>query len=226
VFAVPESVPPASVAPAPWSTRLEAVVWWHRATPGARTAVPAALRARAALPLTVVAFVRYAATPVGPYRELLATPVLLLQRTPPAAATIPFIAVDSAASIAAGRANWALPKTLARFDWPPNGREAVAEGDGWSVAARFNALGPALPFAVPAADRQMSEAGEELAIAVRACGRARLASVAVEVAGRRRPGWLRAGRHWAIAVTGARLHVGRARRSVVTAPAPPGNRGA
>jgi len=222
VFAVSESVPPPSAAPAPWSTRLEAVVWWHRATPAARTALPAALRARPALPLTVVAFVRYTATPVGPYREVLATPVLLLQRALLPAATIPFIAVDSPASLAAGRANWALPKTIARFDWPPNGREAVAEGDGWSVAARIRALGPALPFAAPAADRQVSEAGEELAIALRACGRARLATVAVEVDGPQPPGWLRAGRHPGMAIIGARLHVGRP-RSVVTAPAPPGN---
>jgi hypothetical protein len=34
------------------------------------------------------------------------------------AGTIPFIAVDSLASMVAGRANRALPKTLARFDRP------------------------------------------------------------------------------------------------------------
>jgi hypothetical protein len=49
------------------------------------------------------------------------------------AGTIPFIAIDSLTSIVAGRANRALPKTLARFNWPtwsptptPTDRASVA----------------------------------------------------------------------------------------------------
>jgi hypothetical protein len=42
------------------------------------------------------------------------------------AGTSPFIAVDSLASIVAGRANRALPKTLARFDWPDDRPGVVA----------------------------------------------------------------------------------------------------
>jgi hypothetical protein len=38
------------------------------------------------------------------------------------AGTSPFIAVDSLASIVAGRANRALPKTLARFDLHASGQ--------------------------------------------------------------------------------------------------------
>ena len=43
----------------------------------------------------------------------------------PAAAS-PFIAVDALASIVAGRAKRALPKTLARFDWPDDRPSVVA----------------------------------------------------------------------------------------------------
>ena len=61
------------------------------------------------------AFVHYLDTPVGPYAEVLASPAVLLRGGLLAAAHIPFIAVDSEASVRGGRENWALPKTLARF---------------------------------------------------------------------------------------------------------------
>jgi hypothetical protein len=102
---------PASAPPAPWSTRLHAVVWWHRATPMAAAAMPVALRSRRRLALPVAAFVRYVDTPVGGYREILATPVLLLERPVPAA-TIPFIAVDSLASIVGGQRELGAPEDL------------------------------------------------------------------------------------------------------------------
>src|SRR5688500_13048323 len=35
---------PASSAPAPWTTRLQAMVWWHRAAPAAAEHLPAPLR--------------------------------------------------------------------------------------------------------------------------------------------------------------------------------------
>jgi hypothetical protein len=100
-----------------WSTRLHAVAWWHRATPAALGDADyrAALAPVPRSDLTFAAFVRYGETPAGDYHEILATPVVLLQAPMPAG-TIPFIAVDSLASIVAGRANRALPKTLARFD--------------------------------------------------------------------------------------------------------------
>ena len=221
LHAVVESTLPAGVAarlppgapPAPWSTRLQAVVWWHRATPAAVDALPAALRAGPRLPLTLAAFVRYSETPVGGYCEILAAPFVLL-RSPLPVVTIPFIAVDSLASIVAGRANWALPKTLARFDWPADRLDLAARGDGWTVAARVRPRGPALPFAVPARNRQIGPDGGELLTAVRARGRARAGRATVRVAGPELPAWLREGSHAAIVITGARVGIAapRARR--------------
>src|SRR5688500_13427966 len=101
---------PAASAPAPWPTVLDAVLWFHRAAPEARERLPAALRGRRALPVTVGALIRYRETPVGPYHEVLASPMLLAGARGPEA-VVPFIAVDSAASVVGGRENWALPKT-------------------------------------------------------------------------------------------------------------------
>jgi hypothetical protein len=212
MHAVPESVLsehiaaqlPASAPPAPWSTRLHAVVWWHRATTAAPAAMPVVLRSRRRLPLTVAAFVRYEDTPVGGYREILATPGVLLERPVPAA-TIPFIAVDSLASIVGGRANWALPKTNARFAWREHGLDLEARGDGWSVAARVRPRGPAFPFAIVAGDRQVGPGGGELVMRIRGRGRARLGQAMVRVVGPELPQWLRDGRHPAIVLAGARL---------------------
>ena len=124
-------------APAPWSTVLDAVVWFHRAAPGAADRLPRALRGRPSVPVTAGALVRYRETPVGPYHEVLASPVLLTGPRGPEAC-VPFIAVDSLASVRGGRENWALPKTLARFEWPEaprGGFEIDAEGRDWSVHA-------------------------------------------------------------------------------------------
>lgn len=198
---------PPSAPPAPWATRLDAVVWWHRATNDAVDAVPPALRGRRRLGLTVAAFVAYAETPVGAYREILASPVILLRRPLPAV-TVPFIAVDSPASVVGGRANWALPKTLAAFDGPPDGLCPAAHGDGWTVAAHARPRGPAVPVAILAADRQVAPGGRELATHIHGRGRARLARVEVRVSGAAGPRWLREGSHPGLVVSGAEMLVG------------------
>ena len=195
---------PASAPPAPWSTRLHAVVWWHRATPAAPAAMPELLCSRRRLGLTVAAFVRYLDTPVGGYHEIAATPALLLDWPVPAA-TVPFIAVDSLASIVGGRVNWALPKTHARFEWPEDRLDLVARGDGWSVAAHVRPHGPVFPFAAVARDRQVGADGDELLMRIRGRGRARLGRAMVRVVGPELPAWLRNGRHPAIVIAGARV---------------------
>src|SRR5690349_11875277 len=108
---------PEGSAPSPWDTALDAVAWVHRAATAAREWLPRALRGRRLLPVTVGALISYRETPVGPYREVLGSPVLLAEWPLPSA-VIPFIAVDSLASVHGGRANWQLPKSLARFEWP------------------------------------------------------------------------------------------------------------
>ena len=165
---------PAASAEAPWDVRLEAVVWWHRAALGAERYLPAALRGRRTVPLTVGAFVRYLDTPVGPYHEVLGAPVLLAEAPLPAV-VVPFIAVDSLASVHGGRANWALPKVLARFEWPAGtarGFEVDAEGDGWSVLASVRPRPRRFPVAAPVRNRQVTASGAEIAFDTRARGRA------------------------------------------------------
>jgi hypothetical protein len=204
---------PAESAPAPWEVRLQAIVWWHRAAPGAEEHLPARLRGRRTLPLTAGAFVRYLETPVGPYHEVLGAPALLAGWPLPAA-VVPFIAVDSRASVHGGRANWALPKVLARFEWPASterGFEADAEGDGWSVLASVRPRPRAIPFAAPLRNRQVTGAGEEIEFDTRIRGRARPATVDLETRGPTLPRWLRSGRHAALVIDEARARVGPAR---------------
>jgi hypothetical protein len=204
---------PGASAPAPWATVLDAVVWFHRAAPGAAERLPRALRGRRALPVTVGALIRYRETPVGPYREVLASPSLLLGPRGPEAC-VPFIAVDSPASVRGGRENWALPKTLARFDWPDaprGGFELDAEGRGWSVHATVHARPRRLPFAATSRNRQVTPDGREITFDSRWRGRARLAGVELETRGPTLPGWLRSGRHPALVLDGARVQVLAAR---------------
>ena len=205
---------PGASAPAPWHTVLDAVVWFHRAAPGAADRLPRGLRGRPSLPVTVGALVRYRETPVGPYHEVLASPVLLAGPRGPEAC-VPFIAVDSPPSVVGGRENWALPKTLARFEWPDEPRggfELDAEGRGWSVHATVRPRARRLPLAATARNRQVTPAGAEITFDSRLRGRARLATVELETRGPTLPGWLRSGRHPALVLDGARMVVGPARR--------------
>jgi hypothetical protein len=152
-----------AVAPPPWTVPLEGLVWVHRASLGA--------------------FVRYHDSPVGPYSEVFAAQGM----------HVPFMAVDSEASMAAGRANWALPKEMAAFSgWS-------AEGDGWSVAARVVSHGVRVPLAGAG---ELRQAVRTLAWAY---GVGRL--VRVDVAARGVP-WIAPGRHLGVRVERATLRVG------------------
>jgi hypothetical protein len=87
---------PRNQAPAPWECRCSALV-------------------------TLGAFVRYTDTPVGAYDEVLG---IIGSRTGLRPwGNVAFMSVDSESSLVGGRTNWAMPKTLARFDG------AVADGN-------------------------------------------------------------------------------------------------
>jgi hypothetical protein len=127
---------------------------------------------------------------------------------------VPFIAVDSLPSVQGGRENWALPKALARFDWPERPRggfELDAEGEGWSVHASVRPRPRRLPFAAVLRNRQVTPAGQEILFDSRWRGPARLATVELETRGPTLPGWLRSGRHPALVLECASVHVGPAR---------------
>lgn len=195
---------PDSSPPAPWHTRADVVVWVHPAAPGARRHLPPALRDARTIPLTVGAFVRYRDTPVGPYGEILAAPVLLAEAPLPPAC-VPFIAVDSIPSIRGGREQWALPKTLARIDF---GRgTASAQGDGWRVDATVRARPRGLPVRLALRARQP---GAGL-IDVLAAGHARPATVELQAAGPELAQWLLPGPHAAMVIRDGRMTFGAPR---------------
>jgi hypothetical protein len=154
----------------PWTVSLAGLVWVHRGGLGA--------------------FVRYHDSPVGPYSEVWAAPAV----SP--ALHIPFMAVDSEASMHAGRRNWALPKEMASFSgWS-------AEGDGWSVAARVVSVGLRVPLAGAG---QLRQAVRSFAWAY---GVGRLVRVEVSARG---IAWLTPGRHLGVHVERATLRVGAPR---------------
>jgi hypothetical protein len=164
-----------SVAPAPWTCRCQAIVWFGRA-PGraAANALPGPLAGRRALGV-VGGIVRYLDTPVGPYDEVFAA--IGVRHGRGVAGHIPFMAVDSEDSVAGGRGNWALPKTLASFDGDLGAIEVHA--DGWRVDVRTRAVGPALPTHSTGINLQVWPDGALRASKLRLRGRMRPALVTV-----------------------------------------------
>jgi hypothetical protein len=197
--------PPAEVPPAPWRSRVEAVLWWHRATPAARAALPAALAGRAGPPVTIGGMVAYREGPVGPYAEVFGAPLLL--RGGPGLSHVAFMAVDSVPSRIGGRRNWALPKEIARFEGAVGapGR-ATALGEGWALDVRTTVRARALPAWMRLAAAQVWPDGSVRAFTVTMRGRARLARASVRSA---EPSalseWLVAGPHPAVVVSGVQV---------------------
>lgn len=177
---------PEQSAPAPWHGSARMLVWWSRLDPARAATVaqvlPAALRA--ARPLaTIGALVSYKDTPVGPYDEVIAGVALRQGRA--VFAHVPFIAVDSPASVVGGRANWALPKTLASFDGrPADGTTMTAAAGDWKVTATTHTRGPALPFVLPPLGKLVQVGPQGALWSVRAGitrGQARLARVTIDL---------------------------------------------
>ena len=149
---------PDAPPPPPWTCRLVAVV---------RLGVH---RRR----LTALAVVAYAETPVGAYGE-----ALLAELRLPLRVTVPWIVVDSAASVAGGRQHWALPKTLTQLDLQvglegahQDARVTTAPDD---LRLRARAFGPRVPVGGAAV---LAQPGRGPA-ALRFRGRARPALVRV-----------------------------------------------
>jgi hypothetical protein len=181
---------PAAAPAAPWRTSMQAVLWSGRPSRAAR-------QAAGPVPGTVTAviggFIRYSETPVGPYDEIMGAVGLLSGRA--VHATVPFMAVDSLASVVGGRMNWALPKTVARFAGEPS-TGMSATGPSWSVRAAVTAAGPAIPFRARGGIAQPWPGGAVRRAHVVIRGKARLALVRVHVdADPSLAGWLRGGRH-------------------------------
>lgn len=199
-------LPQATPAP-PWRCRVEAVIWWHRAAPAARPLLPAALPPGPGV--TVGAFVRYLDTPVGPYDEILASPHLVAgaaRRGVLARVHVPFIAVDSLASVHGGRAHWGLPKALAAFTRSPG--TVRADGDGWWVSATARPRGPWLPALGRLGASQVDRGSVVTSSVTTSRSLARLATVEVDADNGLAP-WLLPGRHRGVVLRG-RMIVGPA----------------
>lgn len=199
----------------PWPAKVRAMLWWHRATD---EALQYTVRGHHRIPITIGMLVDYLESPVGPYREVLASP----QLTAPARRfllmprmQVPFIAVDSAESVHGGRSHWQLPKTLAHFEGDPRSTMS-ATTDDWSVTATARqtrlrlpiagGLGFAQPLTAPDA------ALEHVRAAARLVGVCRPARIDVNTDGPTLPEWLRSGTHNGVVITRGRMVTGPGRR--------------
>ncbi|MGA9872010.1 MAG: hypothetical protein WBQ44_12815 [Rhodococcus sp. (in: high G+C Gram-positive bacteria)] len=196
----PQSPPP------PWPADVRATIWWHRATPAGR-----ALLGGPSIPLTMVMVVDYLSSPVGPYREILASPVLRrpgrgLGPTP--RMSVPFIAVDSEVSVHGGRTHWHLPKVLAEFDGSV-AASASASAEGWSVRTAARPIGPAFPIKGGLGFAQPD--GDSLRLAAaKLTGKARLCRVKVDAEGPTLGSWIKSGTHLGLQIVSGSMETGAA----------------
>ncbi len=172
---------PQRTPPAPWRSNVETAVWTFRSPAAAAAALPAGLRR--GVPLGIGAFVQYLDGAVGPYHEVLAAPHIV-RAGRGLAGYIPFIAVDSIPSIHGGRTNWALPKVLAAFEGrPATDSQLSGVGEDWSINADIRQRGPWFPILAGGSCAQPWPDGSTRVFRSVFRGRARLASLRIEVAG-------------------------------------------
>ncbi|MBH0123197.1 hypothetical protein I0Q12_28405 [Rhodococcus sp. CX] len=190
--------------PPPWPAAVRATLWWHRSTPDAAQFGPGGTT----LPFTLAMMVDYLESPVGPYREILASPVLRPGVIPSMA--VPFIAVDSEPSVHGGRTHWHLPKVLAEFAGDVT-RTFSATGESWKVTTTASPKGPELPIAGGLTFAQPLDGGGLLRATAKLRGRFRYARVEVQAGGPTLDRWLRAGTHHGIVITRGRMSTGPGR---------------
>ncbi|HEV7805599.1 MAG TPA: hypothetical protein VGO80_07275 [Solirubrobacteraceae bacterium] len=127
----------------------------------------------------------------------------MLRPLPPVS-HVAFMAVDSPASVAGGRGNWALPKVLASFDGEPGRPGSVtARGDGWEVRVIATVRVRRFPAVATFRCDQLWPDGIVRRFSVRMHGPAQLARVEVEhrVASPLSR-WLTDGRHVGVVISG------------------------
>lgn len=193
---------------------MEAFLWLDRSTPRARGPAPEPPANGAWTLPTIGGLAFYRSTPVGPYREIFAASLLLGRGL---RLHIPFMAVDSKASVVGGRANWALPKVEARFSdgGAPRGGTTVHVEDGTELSLAVTVRGRRLPLRASIRCVQVWPDGEAREFTLSLRGRASLAVVEVQRPAPRPPGgWIWPGRHPGLLVSG-RLVIGPSRRTRV-----------
>lgn len=187
---------PGNDAPPPWTVRSSAMVWNTLGGKDATAALPPNVQASA---LNVIGgMVRYQDTPVGRYDEVFGA--VGFRQGLSIRASVTFMAVDSPASLVGGRTNWAMPKTLARFDGDIGSGStmtaASASTTPWQVAAKPKAFGLPIPLISSFVVLQQFPDGSVQASKLKATGRGRAALIDVDVdAPTSLPTWLRSGLH-------------------------------
>jgi Acetoacetate decarboxylase (ADC) len=203
---------PSDAPPGPWDDcGFDAVLWFGRGNRAAAAAAGSKVADGGRALAVIGGLVSYRRTPVGAYREVLAT--VGLRRGRSARGTVPFMAVDSRDSLVGGRQNWSLPKSLARFTGEPAaGRTMTAEGDGWTVRATTRAFGPSYPVPMTGRLAQAWPDGQVRESILNGRGRARSAVVTVEVeSAGDLAAWLRPGRHLGVVLVDSTFSLSIAR---------------
>ncbi|WP_019143650.1 acetoacetate decarboxylase family protein [Aeromicrobium massiliense] len=179
--------------PEPWHLTGRGLITTWRVPVGAVPALPPGTRP---LPLgpghtaAVTMLVDYRPGGDLSYRELLAGVLVRVGRRP--ALSVTDIWVDSEASLAGGRALWAVPKQLASFG---PGRQTSVAADGRLLATVSEDAAGRLAAPVRVASRIAQERdGHALVSKVAASGRMRRTSLTWHVPARSPLAWLTAGR--------------------------------
>lgn len=201
---------PENLAPAPWDARCSGLVWGGRGGSAARQALPPALRGYRAR-ASVGGFVRYAYTPVGAYDEVFGMVASADGRR--SWGNVAFMAVDSETSLVGGRANWAMPKTLATFEGLVGHKQTIAGWcDGpvsWRLEATPTVIGPRIKVRSKQPSRQEFPDGvvRDSPMVARATIRPALVRVKVESDGPL-ASWLRPGLHLGALIESAEFTLG------------------
>jgi hypothetical protein len=201
---------PDNLAPAPWDARCSGLVWNGRGGSAARRALPPALRGSRAL-ASIGGFVRYEHTPVGRYDEVFG--MVASADGVRSWGNVAFMAVDSESSLVGGRANWSMPKTLARFDGSIGRGETISGwSDGpvrWRVEATAVRVGPRLKVRSKQPSRQEFPDGVVRDSPMVASAVIRPAMVRVEVVSDGPlASWLRPGLHLGALIESAEFTLG------------------
>lgn len=137
----------------PWETVGYAVFRAYR-VPTAEIPLPSGLTpiSKFGQSIGLFGYIRYEAPSPLEYAELLWLPTMVMARGR-RGYYVERMHVDCERSLAAGRIEWALPKTLAHFD-ERDGEIAVKTADGSSFELGFRAFGPAFRAAAQLATLQ------------------------------------------------------------------------
>lgn len=192
------------VVPAPWQLRGEGLALLYRLRAEGLDSEPGregnAGKEAFCGGIGAVILVDYAASPVGPYRELLFIPgryryavsgsaphprnALEGKERRITAHTISSIYVTTQESRDGGRLNWGIPKGLARIDWKRDGAWSEVTVNTLpdaspALSARFRGWGVALPFGLRFLPHTLAQANDSLLYVTKVSGRgsARLARI-------------------------------------------------